>query len=92
MKIGIKYCGGCNPRYERRKFLNKLKNDLGNKCSFELARENISYDMLLVLAGCGNCCADYSNLTYQNEALCVRDITDYDKTLHSIRETLHKNH
>ena len=25
MKIGIKYCGGCNPRYDRSQEVEKLK-------------------------------------------------------------------
>ena len=24
MKVGIKYCGGCNPRYDRGEFVSKL--------------------------------------------------------------------
>lgn len=28
MNIGIKYCGGCNPRYQKTKEVAKLKNKL----------------------------------------------------------------
>lgn len=27
MKIGIKYCGGCNPRYDRNQEVEKLKKN-----------------------------------------------------------------
>ena len=29
MKIGIKYCGGCNPRYNRTAVVSRLKKDVG---------------------------------------------------------------
>lgn len=28
MKIGIKYCGGCNPRYDRSQEVEKLKKKI----------------------------------------------------------------
>lgn len=30
MKIGIKYCGGCNPRYDRSHEVDKLKKRFPN--------------------------------------------------------------
>ena len=27
MKVGIKYCGGCNPRYDRAAFVERLLSD-----------------------------------------------------------------
>lgn len=27
MKVGIKYCGGCNPRYDRVAAVNQLKRE-----------------------------------------------------------------
>jgi hypothetical protein len=90
LKVGVKYCGGCNPRYERKQFLNRLQKELEKECVFEIAKENTLYDMILVLGGCSNCCADYSELLYRYEALCVRDSSDYEKIFDLIKEILHK--
>jgi len=90
LKVGVKYCGGCNPRYERKQFLNRLQKELEKECTFEIAKEDTLYDTILVLGGCNSCCADYSKLLYRNDALCVRDNSDYDKTFDSIKEMLQK--
>jgi len=59
MKIGVKYCGGCNPRYERGKALEVIKNQFIDGVSFDHAKEDMTYDVLLVIGGCTNCCASY---------------------------------
>jgi len=90
LKVGVKYCGGCNPRYERKQFLNRLQKELEKECTFEIAQENTLYDAILVLGGCNSCCADYSKLLYRNEALCVRGSSDYERIFGSIKEMLRK--
>ncbi len=88
MRIAVRYCGGCNPRYERSQFLNKLKEELKDKCTFEIAKENTLYDMVLVLGGCTSCCASYEDISNRYGVLFVRGNDDYEKTLHSIQEKL----
>jgi hypothetical protein len=62
--VGVKYCGGCNPRYERRSAYEKIKSDVlssarkrGEDTVFETAAEGVMYDALLVICGCANRCA-----------------------------------
>jgi hypothetical protein len=62
--VGVKYCGGCNPRYERRSAYEKIKSELllfaqkgGWDIIFEAAAEGVTYDALLVVCGCANRCA-----------------------------------
>ena len=59
MRFGVKYCGGCNPRYQRGEFLKMISRHFQNRVDFELAKEDTLYDGLLVLGGCSNCCPDY---------------------------------
>ena len=56
---GVKFCGGCNPKYERGNALESLKEYFKGKVDFVYAEEDAEYDFLLVIGGCTNCCASY---------------------------------
>ena len=59
LSCGVRFCGGCNPRYERGGALESLKAEFKGRVNFEIAEENAEYDLLLVIGGCTNCCASY---------------------------------
>ena len=59
MKIGVKYCGGCNPRYDRGAFVEGLKARYPD-AEFQSARPQERYDQVLVVCGCAARCADVS--------------------------------
>lgn len=84
MKIGIKYCGGCNPRFDREKIVERLTADYSN-VFFEFAKENNLYDFVIIINGCNSACASHENLI-ANEKLFVNDEVDYI----NIKETLDK--
>ena len=63
MKIGIKYCGGCNPQYDRKNYTEYLINKYPDN-DYEIAREDTFYDVLLVICGCFSCCAAYNDYNY----------------------------
>jgi len=56
---GVKFCGGCNPRYDRGKALAALREYFKEKVVLVNAEEGVEYDFLLVIGGCTNCCASY---------------------------------
>ncbi|MDR2089912.1 MAG: hypothetical protein LBP73_11245 [Clostridiales Family XIII bacterium] len=56
MLCGVKFCGGCNPRYERGKALAAVKEHFGENLRFAYAEEGRRYDLLLYIAGCANRC------------------------------------
>ena len=63
-KIGVRFCGGCNPRYERgaayRRIAAEISAAAGNRIVLEHAVEGPAYDGLLIIGGCQACCAGYS--------------------------------
>lgn len=75
---GVKYCGGCNPRYDRGKLFNKIKKNFENIISFQKAEENVEYDGLLILGGCTNCCAAYSDIKTKNKPILIWDEKQYN--------------
>ena len=61
MKIGIKYCGGCNSKYDRIEFVNKIIN-IYSEINFEPVMEQVYYDYILIINGCRCACAGHQML------------------------------
>jgi hypothetical protein len=69
-KIGLKYCGGCSPRYDRVKQVERMKEELGGTIEF-VPPECEDAECILVISGCKTACADIT--TFSNRS--VRFIT-----------------
>ncbi|MDR3295325.1 MAG: hypothetical protein LBT26_05810 [Clostridiales Family XIII bacterium] len=54
----VKFCGGCNPRYDRRQAYEAIKERLAGEVRFEFAEDGKRCDMLLYMAGCMSRCTD----------------------------------
>lgn len=74
IKIGIKFCGGCNPRYDRKMVKEKIKELTCGICKVSMAKENEFYELLIVISGCRNSCANYSNISYREIIIIDEDI------------------
>lgn len=61
MTVGIKYCGGCNPRYDRAAAVRRLKESCPG-AAFVNAASGKGYDALAVVCGCSARCADLEGL------------------------------
>lgn len=84
MNVGIKYCGGCNPRYDRKKILQMLQEDFDYE--FEIAKLDKICDVLVVLCGCTNCCTDYKKIKYRYEKIIIKS----DKNYNNLKKVLNK--
>lgn len=73
MLVGVKFCGGCNPRYDRGKAFDSMKSQLNGKAEFMIAEEGKEYDSLLVIGGCTNCCASYHQYKSKNDTVFMWD-------------------
>ena len=59
LKVGLKYCGGCNPGYDRVALADYIRESLHGRAEFvPLDHEHI--DLILAVEGCRRCCADLS--------------------------------
>ncbi|MDD2190253.1 MAG: hypothetical protein PHV71_05445 [Eubacteriales bacterium] len=89
MLIGVKYCGGCNPRFDRGKAFQAIKEQAHDDIEFKVAEEGVEYDYLLVIGGCSNCCASYCQYNVKNGTLFVWDgETHVDKTIDNIHKMM----
>lgn len=57
----VKYCGGCNPRYDRAALVKSLEARLGQ--TLPAAEPGRWYDEIFVVCGCPARCADVSALS-----------------------------
>lgn len=72
MKCGVKFCGGCNPRYDRGAAYREIKEALNN-IDFIYAEEDEPVDILLVIGGCSACCASYEQYSVKDEVFKMWD-------------------
>ena len=56
-RVGVKYCGGCNPEYDRVALVEWIEKALQGKVTF-LPPENDDVDIILAVNGCRTACAD----------------------------------
>ncbi|MGX8774878.1 MAG: hypothetical protein ACSW8G_07475 [Bacillota bacterium] len=68
MKCGVKFCGGCNPHYQRGDAFRRIQSDLP-EIEFEYAEEGTDYDHLLVIGGCTACCPIIEQYTVNGDVL-----------------------
>ncbi|MCH1983180.1 hypothetical protein MCG98_11445 [Ruminococcus sp. OA3] len=77
MILGIKYCGGCNPVYDRVAAVNELKESLKDlEISFTPYRAEEDYDFCLLVRGCNRDCVsdkEFSNCRQMFIAVCKED-------------------
>jgi len=59
LRVGVKYCGGCNPEYDRVALLEQIKERLEGKAGF-VPPESEDVDIILAVHGCRTACADLS--------------------------------
>lgn len=58
-RIGLKYCGGCNPHYDRIVLAEEIKARLGEEIEWVMPEDD-NPDLLLAIEGCETACADLS--------------------------------
>ena len=86
IKIGVKFCGGCQSRYERGQLYELVRTEVSD-ADFEYANDNIMYDILLVISGCHIKCADITRYT-ANITIHI-DSWNYKNAVKLIKENIH---
>ena len=79
MRLGIKFCGGCSPRYDRGEQVRRLARKL--QAELELvSHEDPRADYVLVVTGCKNACADTNHLPPE-KLLWARSEDEFDQVM-----------
>lgn len=66
MICGVKYCGGCNPRYNRTNLFNQVK-EMCPEIDFQYVQPDVQYDHLLVIQGCTSKCASIETIIVKGD-------------------------
>lgn len=77
MKCGVRFCGGCNPRFERGAVYRDMQKEISN-IEFDYAAEDEIYDILLVIGGCPSCCASYEQFQVKGDVYKIWDLSQVE--------------
>lgn len=68
VKMGLRYCGGCNPRYDRVALVRQLQQSLPH-VRFEPADADAPHAAALLVCGCSARCVNVADLTLPADRL-----------------------
>lgn len=57
MKVAVKYCGGCDPTYDRLELVRRIKSEAGDSVEW-LTLEEHGYEAVLLICGCLKACPE----------------------------------
>ena len=72
-QCAVKFCGGCNPRYERGAAYRRMKAETAGAAEFEIAQEGKHYDTLVIIRGCTQCPYLYEEINADNRIICTSE-------------------
>ena len=85
MRIGIKYCGGCNPKYDRVGALEKAKKELENHLFFYVKDKEI-YDYIFVICGCHAICASHENIKFIKDKFILQSSKEMERAVEILKK------
>ena len=62
MKVRVKYCGGCNPRFDREAEFERLEVAFPDAEFVVMGDDEGPFDYVIVLCGCPAACASHEDL------------------------------
>lgn len=71
LHCAVKFCGGCNPMYDRGDAYRNIAETLAGVADFSLPRDGEAYDVLLILRGCTGCPYLYEDISATHRIVCA---------------------
>ena len=85
MKAGIKFCGGCNPRYDRGSQTTGLKERL-KEVQWVSGDDSQVCDFWLIICGCSRACVSTESLSAKQQILVIKSRMDFSRAEEIIRK------
>ena len=79
-KIGIKYCGGCNPSYERVEMVQRVQSLLKDRFIFS-ADDLQDSDSVVLVSGCPRACADKNTSNLEPPFYSILGENDFESLI-----------
>jgi 4-hydroxybutyrate CoA-transferase len=77
VRVSVKYCGGCNPRYDRAAVVRRLREECPE---VEVVRAgDVDVDVVAVVCGCPVACAAHAQLQGRLGKVVLTQDADYEK-------------
>lgn len=82
-KIAVKFCGGCNPGYDRGAAYGEIRSATADAAVLSLPAAGEHYDALVILRGCTGCPYLYEEIDADARIVCVKkdDIPEVIQTI-----------
>ena len=87
MKIGIKFCGGCNPRYDRGSQTAALKERL-KEVQWISGDDSQVCDFWLIICGCSRACVSTETLSAKQKILVIKSLMDFSRAEEEIKKAV----
>jgi 4-hydroxybutyrate CoA-transferase len=87
-RVRIKYCGGCNPRYDRTGLAARLRADFPELDMPETGEGGGPYDFVAVICGCPAACAEHEGLEGKAGKMLIVSAGEYGALAAALREKL----
>ncbi len=71
--ISVKFCGGCNTRYDLKAAYEKLRTQLTGIAAVSFAKPEETYDALVIIRGCTGCPYLYEEITARERFICLSE-------------------
>jgi len=84
IKVGVKYCGGCNPNFDRKEAAAFISGQTG--ISLEVYREETIPDIALIICGCTSECVKTDKYRGRYEAIVVNSPEQLGEAIERIRK------
>lgn len=68
-RVGLKYCGGCNPSYDRVKYVRRIQKAAGTRIEWVHVEEAVGFDVVVIVTGCDRACVE--GIEYEKAGLRV---------------------
>jgi len=85
LRIGIKYCGGCNPNYDRGALVSKIEDQLPQQILWVSPEENA--DLIIAVQGCPTACADLSPFD-ASKVFQIKDEADLQPLIKKLKSAI----
>jgi 4-hydroxybutyrate CoA-transferase len=79
MRIGMKYCGGCNPRFRRGSVAERLRRDFPDIELVPAEGPGPQLDLVVIVCGCPSACATLDGRAGIHGSVLMADEEEYEK-------------
>jgi len=86
-RVALKYCGGCDPGFDRVEYFNRVRSAAGESIEW-VTLEDSDFGAILVISGCETACPEAS--IDSSASYCIVSVKDDRSDPQEVVETLLK--